>query len=77
MSLEDLKNETYLVETPICSWCGESGVIEVPAPGFFAYQLGAAIQDAFPDTPAPVREQLKTGYHPKCWTDMFGGGHNE
>jgi len=75
MSLEQLKNETYIVETPVCSWCNESGVVEVPAPGFFAWQLGALIQDAFPELSNDMREQLKTGCHPECWATMFGGGH--
>jgi hypothetical protein len=72
MTLKDLKNETYIVETPECSWCGKGGIVEVPAPGFFAYQLGALIQDAFPELSPALREQLKTGYHPECWTTMFG-----
>jgi|688.fasta_scaffold1242558_1 hypothetical protein len=72
MSLEDLRNEIYVVETPECSWCGKNGVVEVPAPGFFARQLGAAIQEAYPDLDVSLREQLMTGYHPECWTQMFG-----
>jgi hypothetical protein len=72
MSLEDLKNEVYVVETPVCTWCDKPGIVEVPAPGFFARQLGAAIQDAYPDLDKSLREQLMTGYHPTCWTEMFG-----
>lgn len=74
MTLEDLQNETYIVETPQCSWCGKGGVVEVPAPGFFAWQIGALIQDAFPTLSPGIREQLKTGYHPECYAE-FAGGH--
>lgn len=70
--LEDLKNSTYIVETPECSWCGNGGTVEVPAPGFFAWQLGALIQDAFPELSPAIREQLKLGYHPECWSEMYG-----
>lgn len=70
-----LIDETYIVETPTCSWCGKEGIVEVPAVGFFARQLGAAIQDAYPDLDKSLREQLMTGIHPKCWDEMFGGGH--
>jgi hypothetical protein len=66
-----LLNETYIVQTPTCTWCGKDGIVEVPAVGFFARQLGAAIQDAYPDLHKSLREQLMTGYHPECWTEMF------
>ena len=75
MALQDLANETYIVQTPDCHICGESGIVEVPAPGFFAYQLGALIQDAFPQLSPALREQLKTGYHPECYALMAGGSH--
>ena len=67
-----MQDETYIVETPICSWCGLSDQLEVPARGFEAWTSGMLIQDAFPHMSNPKREQLKTGYHPKCWTEMFG-----
>jgi hypothetical protein len=69
---QDLANETYIVETPECSWCGKGGTVEVPAIGFLQWNFGKAVQEAFPDLDKALREQLKTGYHPKCWTEMFG-----
>ena len=68
-----LIDETYIVETPTCGWCDKGGAVEVPAVGFFARQLGAAIQDAYPDLDKSLREQLMTGTHPSCWNKMFGG----
>jgi hypothetical protein len=68
----NLADEVYVIETPQCSWCGNAGIIEAPAKEFFVYQLGGLIQDAFVSLSAPLREQLKTGYHPQCWTEMFG-----
>lgn len=67
-----LIDETYVVETSMCSWCNKGGMVEVPAVGFFTRQLGAAIQEAYPDLDKSLREQLMTGTHPACWTEMFG-----
>lgn len=70
--MNDLQNETYIVETPICRICNEGGVVEVPAVGFLQWNFGMLIQDAFPDVDAAIREQLKTGYHPACFDKMLG-----
>ena len=68
-----LRNDERMQHGSTCSWCGKDGIVEVPAVGFFARQLGAAIQDAYPDLDKSLREQLMTGYHPACWDEMFGG----
>lgn len=70
--MNDLKNETYIVDTPICRLCGEGGTVEVPAIGFLQWNFGMLIQDAFPDVDPAIREQLKTGYHPSCFDGMLG-----
>lgn len=68
-------NEMYVVETPQCSWCGKTGVVEMTFIDYLKFNERGSqlIQDVLPDYPVDVREQLKTGYHPKCWTEMFGG----
>ena len=54
--------------TPACVHCGHTGEIDVPEKEGEAYLSGIGhIQDAMPTTPAPIREQLMTGMHPKCW----------
>lgn len=69
----DMLNEIYVVETPSCSWCGKTGTVELTFKDFISFEHGSGlIQDRLPNTPAPIREQLKTGYHPECWTTMFG-----
>lgn len=69
-----LLNEMYVVETPSCSWCGKTGTVELSFQDYLRFNEGnGLIQDLLPNTPAPIREQLKTGYHPTCWTEMFGG----
>jgi hypothetical protein len=65
-------DKTVVVGTDKCSWCGDIGEVEVPTAGFFARQLGAPIQEAYPDLHKGLREQLVSGTHPECWTEMFG-----
>lgn len=70
----NLMNEIYVVETPMCSWCGSTGTVELTFQDYISFEHGSGlIQERLPNTPAPIREQLKTGYHPKCWEEMFGG----
>ena len=69
---EMVESTTYIVETPKCFHCGVGGTVEVPMKGFLIRQLGGLIQDAYPDLPAPLREQMVSGTHPQCWEEMFG-----
>jgi hypothetical protein len=65
--------EVYVVETPECSWCGKSGTVEMTFQEFMNLEHGQGlIQDRLPNHSPAIREQLKTGYHPECWTTMFG-----
>jgi hypothetical protein len=66
-------DSTYLVETPLCGICKKTGVVEVPADGFFKWNFGMLIQDALPDLDKALREQMKTGIHPQCWEIMTQG----
>jgi len=67
-----VEETTYIVETPKCFHCGENGLVEVPMKGFLIRQLGGLIQDAYPDLPAPIREQMVSGTHPQCWDELYG-----
>lgn len=68
---------TTTLATPDCMVCGEGGFVEVPTSQYEARQNGAMIQEAFPDMPAPLREQILTGTHPACWDKMFAGMEDE
>jgi hypothetical protein len=73
---EMVKNTTYVVITEPCFVCGKDGAVEVPMEGFLRRQLGALIQDAYPDLDMALREQLVSGIHPQCWEATYGvGGH--
>lgn len=60
-----------------CPFCGESGVVEVPAEGYIKYSNGAHVQDAFPLLPVDVREQLISGLCPKCQERVFGTSEDD
>lgn len=58
--------------TPPCMVCGKTSEMEVDSLALHRWQTqGWLIQTAFPDMPAPEREQLKTGTHEMCWNQMF------
>lgn len=67
--------ETITVTTKRCYHCGEEGTLTMPAEeglrGVEAYANGEYAQDAFPFLSAEDREQIISGTHPKCWTEMF------
>lgn len=67
----DVKDMTYLVQTPICRLCNKTGTVEIPADGFFKWNFGMLIQDALPDLDKSLREQMMTGTHPSCWELMM------
>jgi len=60
-----------VVPTRVCPVCYESGTVAIPAEGYERWVAGELIQVALPTTPAGIREQLKTGYHPDCWDTAF------
>ena len=62
---------TTFIETRRCFHCGEHGYLELPTEGVARYEAGALIQNAFPELSAPLREQIISGTHPKCWDEMF------
>jgi hypothetical protein len=70
---EIFEKQTVLMRTPVCGICSQEGEVEVPAIGFMARQIGALIQDAFPDLDKTLREQIVSGTHPACWEIMTGG----
>lgn len=59
-----------------CPICHTSHDVEVPMDGFFKWQDGACVQDAFPSLSAEEREMLISGICPECWNFMFGKEEN-
>jgi hypothetical protein len=54
-----------------CSHCGKNGIIMLEEEQLFKWLSGSLIQEAFPNISAPIREQIMTGMHPECWTEIF------
>ena len=68
----DLGSQIYVVETPQCGICKEAGMVEITLQEYLCWEMGMLIQDAMPDVSPELREQLKTGTHPKCYKKMLG-----
>ena len=49
-----------------------TGTVEIYSRELFELRQGAFIQDAVKSLQVEEREQLISGTHGKCWTDMFG-----
>lgn len=60
------------VETPPCPHCHQSGWVTITAEELDALLSGEPIQTALANTAPGEREQIRTGYHPRCWTEAFG-----
>jgi hypothetical protein len=45
--------------------------VEVTEEGYYRWQKGQMVQDAFPRMSADQIELLVTGTHPKCWESIF------
>jgi hypothetical protein len=60
------------LQTKRCLHCDKPGIVEVNDDDGRAFESGVGhIQDVMPNTPAPIREQLMTGTHPKCWDEIM------
>tara|TARA_Y100000356_G_scaffold131887_1_gene136296 strand:- start:1669 stop:1914 length:246 start_codon:yes stop_codon:yes gene_type:complete len=75
--IEKIYNEatrefTYLMDTGLCFHCGRGGTVEILPRELFELRQGAFIQDAVKSLQVEEKEQLISGTHGKCWTDMFG-----
>ena len=55
-----------------CPVCYKTGTIMVDEKELFAYLRGEYVQVAFKSLTVPLREQIISGVHPKCWEEMFG-----
>lgn len=66
--------EQVIVMTRVCSICGYTGELFMPAEdagyGAMLRWGGALIQECYPNLSPTDREQLLTGTHPECWDKM-------
>jgi len=65
-----LKELTLVTRT--CPVCNLSNNVYVKTEGLRKWEFeGYKIQDAFPELTAEQRETLKSGFHNKCWEEVF------
>jgi glutaredoxin len=60
-----------------CPHCNQTGAIGVDDKELMTYLRGEYVQRAFPNLSTPLREQIISGVHPKCWEEMFGQQEDE
>ncbi|MEW5012218.1 hypothetical protein [Clavibacter michiganensis] len=74
LTVEPLDDSELIVEhaTPPCQLCNLGGTVSIPASAVALLDAGVPVHDALPDMPRSVREQIITGTHGSCWTQMFG-----
>ena len=67
------KDGKVYYETATCVYCNEKAFIEIIDVNKCEQWMKAEIlaQQAFPELPTEIREQLISGTHPKCWDEMF------
>lgn len=70
MSYDDFDTVAYV--TPRCRHCGKTGTVDVSLYSVKRWKRGTLAQDAFPHLGDGAREQLISGTHPECWTELFG-----
>jgi hypothetical protein len=60
-----------------CPVCYKTGTVMVDETELFVYLRGEYVQTAFKTLSVPLREQIISGVHPKCWEEMFGQEREE
>ena len=72
--IHDIEVTEHLVMVPtrMCIVCGKTGHVAMSAGSWSRWAKGYHVQDAAPHMPVEMREQLVSGIHPGCWTEMFG-----
>lgn len=66
----DQEEDLSMVDTGECAICGKTGSVLLADADYRAgsrlWKGGVMIQDAYPMLTPSIREQLKTGLHPRC-----------
>ena len=64
-------HDTIEFRTGACPYCGQHGSVRVTLAGHARRAAGELVQDAFPDMPVGLREQIISGTHPACFDALF------
>jgi len=60
-----------------CPVCFKTGTVMVDENELFTYLRGEYVAKAFTSLSVPLREQIISGMHPKCWEETFGQDREE
>ena len=63
--------DTIEFRTSRCPYCGQHGSVRVTLDGQARRAAGELAQNAFPEMPAGLREQIISGTHPACFDALF------
>ena len=67
---DSLATKAQTVVIRDCPWCGKTQSIAVESEEWDVYQLGALVQEAFPDLNRSQRRILVSGICDSCWERM-------
>lgn len=67
---DSLATKAQTVVIRDCPWCGKTQSIAVESEEWDVYQLGALVQEAFPDRNPSERRILVSGICDSCWERM-------
>jgi hypothetical protein len=67
---DSLATKAQTVVIRDCPWCGKTQSITVESEEWDVYQLGALVQEAFPDLNRSQRRILVSGICDSCWERM-------
>lgn len=56
----------------VCPHCGREKFIQLEEDKLDRWIGGELIQNVWPEKSPDEREEIKTGFCPECWIDLFG-----
>ncbi len=71
-SILETTDTHQIVTTPTCPHCGYGGEMPLTPAELALLNAGIPVHEAVQRLDRSDREQLISGTHPECWTDLFG-----
>ena len=64
--------ETFTIRTKPCWICGQYSYMRIPWTSWLLFDVNdKPIELAWPEGSAEDKQLLRTGIHPKCWSEEF------
>jgi hypothetical protein len=71
VNIAKIQEGLYSVESPPCSLCGESYILEITGQQLWAYNNNAHVQEVMPEVAPEIRERFISGTCSACWDQIF------